>query len=365
MRTCLYCPNVADTEEHPLPAAFGEFENAPLLNDRICGRCNNTTLGRLDEQLTRSGPEAFMRRFFGIDGRKHHEKINPFYRGSSGGGRLRAKAFDAEVGFEVELEFDGKQVRQSRQIVFIEQSGKIHHLPIPEKLRDPEKLLALYRGLGVTPPVQARIFYDPSESDWVLPLVQAAWPASSFNEMGLGASSFSGAVTEFHVNHRYFRAYAKIGFHYFLTQFPQYDGSEASFADIRDFIGNDTAGNDQVNKFVARREVPLLAQMLYGARPDEWVGHLLCAEIRHGECLAHVQFFLSKFYPAPIYTVRLGHDAAATNTDSHLGHGYSYFEDGPQGKFSGEADPLTTTRVTMGPIELKPAIGQPDTLSSQ
>ncbi len=264
-------------------------------NRRVEGAVRQTviaTLGRLDEQLTRSGPEAFMRRFFGIDGRKHHEKINPFYRGSSGGGRLRAKAFDAEVGFEVELEFDGTQVRQSRQIVFIEQSGKIHHLPIPEKLRDPEKLLALYRGLGVTPPVQARIFYDPSESDLVLPLVQAAWPASSFNEMGPGGSSFSGAVTEFHVNHRYFRAYAKIGFHYFLTQFPQYDGSEACFADIRDFIGNDTAGNDQVNKFVARREVPLLAQMLYGARPDEWVGHLLCAEIRHGECLAHLQLSL-------------------------------------------------------------------------
>ena len=89
MATCLYCENLANSVEHPLPASFGEFEAAPVLRDRICALCNNTRLGLLDEQFARCGPEAVMRRFHGIEGRDGHAKVNPHYRGSAGGRRLR------------------------------------------------------------------------------------------------------------------------------------------------------------------------------------------------------------------------------------------------------------------------------------
>src|SRR5438552_17292520 len=161
MSACLYCPNEAYSLEHPLPAAFGEFKDAPFLENRVCTPCNNKRLGVLDEQLTRCGPEAVLRRFFGVQGRATHEKVNPHYRGSAGGRRLEMKAYDTEIGMEVELEALHGQVRQSRQIVVLEASGKMHQLPIPPDLRDPEVLRASYLQLGVTELVDTRVVCYP------------------------------------------------------------------------------------------------------------------------------------------------------------------------------------------------------------
>ena len=98
MDLCIYCSRVADSVEHPLPAAFGEFKSAPLLENRICKKCNNQSLGILDEQLTRCGPEAFFRKLYDVHGRTTHEKINPFERGSAGARRLNARAVDPKLG---------------------------------------------------------------------------------------------------------------------------------------------------------------------------------------------------------------------------------------------------------------------------
>jgi hypothetical protein len=52
-RQCLYCSSPANSIEHVLPAAFGEFAAAPVLENRVCDICNNRRLGVLDEQLAR------------------------------------------------------------------------------------------------------------------------------------------------------------------------------------------------------------------------------------------------------------------------------------------------------------------------
>jgi hypothetical protein len=357
MSVCLYCPNEAHSLEHPLPAAFGEFRDAPLLENRVCAPCNNERLGLLDEQLSRCGPEAVLRRFFGVQGRVTHDKVNPHYRGSAGGRRLEMKGYDKEMGVEVELECLHGEVRQSRQIVVVETSGKTHQLPISEDLRDPEKLRASYQKLGVTQPADVRVICNPEESVWLEPLVKAAWPSASFGERALGAKNFEkGAVVKLELTDRYFRAIAKIGFHYFLTQFAAYNGSEPCFSDIRQFIIDDAGGGlGRVNTFIGQRQNPLLGPMMCGARPDGWVAHVLCAEIRGEELLAYVQLFVCQDYRAPVYAVRLG-----TNPGSEIlsatGHVYKYFEEGPRGRFSGEAHALGVSHAAVEPPPLKPVI---------
>gem|GEM_PF-4025491 len=79
-----------------MPAAFGEFQEAPNLTDRLCKACNQR-LGLLDEQFARCGPEAFLRRHFGVQGRSTHERVNPFYRGSAGGRALAMTSYDSNV----------------------------------------------------------------------------------------------------------------------------------------------------------------------------------------------------------------------------------------------------------------------------
>jgi hypothetical protein len=357
MSVCLYCPNEAHSLEHPLPAALGEFQDAPLLEDRVCAPCNNKRLGLLDEQLSRCGPEAVLRRFFGVQGRVTHDKVNPHYRGSAGGRRLEMKAYDTEMGVEVELECLKGQVRQSCQIVAVETSGKTHNLPISEDLRDPEKLRASYLKLGVTQPADVRLIYDPEELMWLEPLFKAAFPSISFGDRALGARNYQGAVVKLELTDRYFRAIAKIGFHYFLTQFPTYSGFEPYFSDIRQFIIDDAGGGlDRVNTFIGERQNPLLGEMMCGARPDGWIAHVLCAEVCE-ELLAYVQLFVCKDYRAPVYTVRLG-----TNPGNDVlratGHIYKYFEEGQRGRFSGEAHVLGVSHAAVKPPPLKPVIRQ-------
>jgi hypothetical protein len=253
------------------------------------------------------------------------------------------KAFDTSVGAEVELECLKGEVRQSRQLVIVDQSGRSHQLLITDDLRDnPKKLREAYMALGVTQPADVRLLCDPSEKAWVEPLIKAAWPTVSFEPRGLAAENYrDGAVVELQVTDRYFRAIAKIGFHYFLSQFPNYKGSEPLFVGIRDFISENKGGIERINDFVGIRQNPLLAPMMDGFRPDGWAAHALCAEAGR-ECVAHVQLFVCNDYSAPVYTVKLARD---TDISVHCstGHAFKYFEEGPRGKFSGKADSLYVT----------------------
>jgi hypothetical protein len=199
------------------------------------------------------------------------------------------------------------------------------------------------------------ILYDPENEVWVQHLIKEAWPRAAFGEDNLASTTSKGAVINVTLTDRYFRAMAKIGFHYFLTQFPQYSGHEPMFSDIRAFILEDGGGVDRANEFIGRREHPLLGEMLTGARPAGWRAHVLCAEIRPSECFAHMQMFISEDWPAPAYTVRLTREPALFDSRA-AGHAYVYYTDGPKGKYSGEASCLTTLRADLPAPPLAPVI---------
>jgi hypothetical protein len=355
MNTCLYCSNLADSLEHVLPAAFGEFANAPNLVDRLCSECNEN-LGNLDQQLARAGPEGFFRKWYGIEGRKRDKKVNPFYRGSAGARRQEFVAWDANWGVKVNIEVEDGHARQLRQLIFVERdSGKTHNLPIPE-YATPEGLCQAYHNLGVVAPFHALVSVAPEEEAWVKSLLKQAWPALQFGESIRGSTVFEGATGEFQANARYLRAFAKIGFHYFLTQFGIYSGNETIFSKVRQFISDDTTSLVSVNDFIGERQCPLLGEMVDpNIRPDGWRAHLLCAEIKPGECIAHVQMFLTKDWRAPIYTIRLANDPAIAGVTA-AGHSYCYYHDGQKGRFVGETTPLSVTRANYVLPPLAPAV---------
>lgn len=358
-RQCLYCSSPANSIEHVLPAAFGEFAAAPVLENRVCDICNNRRLGVLDEQLARCGPEGFFRRWYGIEGRPHHDKVNPFYRGSAGGSRQEFSAWDPVWGVEVNLEVENGQARQLRELIFVEGSGKTHHLPIREDATA-ERLLQSFKDLGVAKPFESRLSCDPEERVWIEPLLKRAWPTVEFGESTQGSRVFEGAVGKVQLNDRYFRAFAKVGFHYFLTQFSNYSGHELIFSRLRRFVSEDAAGPvTRANEFIGVRQHPLLGEMLNPAvRPDGWRAHILCAEVTPTGCFAHVQMFLSEDWAARTYTINLAADlGSATGAAGHI---YLYYPDGPRGRFSGDAERLRTTRATFVPPLPLPAVASAD-----
>lgn len=353
--TCLYCPEPALSLEHIIPAALGDFEGAPLLHNRICRTCNNR-LGLLDEQMTRSGPEAFIRRYYNITGRPSHELVNPFYRGSADGKRLEMKAFDPALGVEILLERTGGEYRQLRQLVLIEQtSRKVGHIPIPEKMTA-EELRTACRRLDLKPPLDIHVICSQEETPWVQDLVRATSAGAGFGPMGQGTKSYApGAKISFSLTERYFRAVAKIGFHYFLSQFPQYSGHERKFADIRQYIAAGDRDVSRANEFIEERRLPLVGEALTGARPDGWVGHILCADITNGDYRAHVQTFICEDFRPRIYTVLLGRSPVDL-ANSSAGHAFVYFQGGYHGKVAGEVHSLTTTRFDFPTQPLLPVV---------
>ncbi len=348
MANCIYCGGPANSVEHPLPAAFGEFVNAPLLSNRICRACNGSRLGVLDEQFARCGPEAVMRRVFRVEGRSTHEKINPHHRGSAGGGRLATKTYDSSIGCEVEIEFTGgREARQLCQIVFKEASGTTHHLPLPPTLTDPAKIREQFDNFGIADLTTTEVILvaDPEERMQLEPILTAVWPKLKLGPNLPSANVLPGAITELRVTTRYFQAIAKIAFHYFLTQFADLDGSEACFAEIRSFI---TAPGEKLrtaSKFIGRRQTPLLAEMLGGARPDGWFGHVLTAEVNGDRYLGHLQIFISEECPPTAYTVALAKGLGNVERSAR-GHLYRYYREGQKGKHLGEAIPLNAVLAT-------------------
>ncbi len=354
---CLYCSAPGDSREHPLPAAFGEFRGAPYLDNRVCTACNNARLGVLDEQFTRCGPEALLRKFYDIRGRAAtHDKVNIFERRSAGGHRVDMRSMDKALAVEVALEIVDGQPRQMRQMIFVEHSGKTHILPILEG-STPDQLRAAFQRLGVVQPcADVRVLFDHVTENWVPQLIQQAWPNGTFGEGTPASTVYEGAVGTVMLTNRYFRAVAKIGFHYFLTRFPEYTGHEPMFSDIRQFILDDAAGVDRTNVFIGKREHALLGEMLNPrVRPNGWRAHVLCAETLPGECLAYVQTFVTEDWPAPIYAVRLAHDVGIVDCRA-TGHAYMYYGDGPKGNFAGDALTLETTRADWSPPPLKPVV---------
>src|SRR5687768_5809122 len=115
---CIYCGHEGKLSgEHYLPRCLDTFKGFEQLLDKICAECNNDFM-KLEEQLCRSGPEAFFREMLDIKGRKGHQKVSPFYRGSAGGGRLilKGKPLGEDLELDYELNRGTQTVTHLRQI---------------------------------------------------------------------------------------------------------------------------------------------------------------------------------------------------------------------------------------------------------
>lgn len=346
MNRCLYCVLLPRSEEHPLPAALGEFKGGPTLLNRLCKQCNERRIGILDEQFVRCGPTAVLRKRFDIEGRRHHDKVNSFYRGSAGGQRVKFLAWDDALQCELLIELTGgKQGRQLTQMILRGASGSTHHIPLTSSMT-PQLLREHIADLHLDAPLELRLIYDPPTEQWAVDLFHALWPDKELPKPTTGATNFEGGIVQFQLTNRYFRAIAKIGFHYFLTQFPSYSGHEKVFSEIRDFILDDTTefNADRINKFISIHSIPITPPS------TGFVGHLLCAEITRGFYFAHFEPFVTPNGRMEAFRICLGFDPNEQHSDLYV-HLYLYFAAGKQGQFAGEAVRFDKELVTIGTLQ--------------
>lgn len=138
------------------------------------------------------------------------------------------------------------------------------------------------------------------------------------------------------VNNDYFRAVAKIGFHYFLKNFTQFTGLEKEFEGIKEFI---MKGNDS-KKFV--KEVPgsFISGLGHGVTTDKW-GHLLAVDKDVKTIRAMLHFFVGPGMPPyRYYEVFIGNNPERIIYPQGVGHQFVYFDKPDEQGYCGRVDPM-------------------------
>jgi hypothetical protein len=334
---CIYCANEANSTEHHLPFALGNFKGYVPLLHRVCSVCNGKC-GKLDEQLSRASIEAWHRIRLGIEGRKSHEKVNPFYRGSSGGKPIEMTALNPTTGKTVPLELiGGNVVQELRHVTLTTEDGIDHMIRIPDKMT-PEQFKKCVAELPVKKFKSADVSASEEEMEWVQQLILSGLTFEKRTDLeapALGPILYGPTKIKVSGDTRYFRCIAKIGFHYFLAKMTQFRGDEPCFAGIRGLIIDEGSSFDDCARFISAWKSPL--------QDDERFknsGHILSAEKYHSRLIARVRLFVEPASLGRIYRVELGCDPSHIYYSKWFADSFSYYPKDERAEFDGEVNEL-------------------------
>jgi hypothetical protein len=294
------------SKEDYLPIALGRFKECEPLCDRVCDKCNNRIGNTAEVQFLRAGPIAFFRWLLGIEGRDGPPP-SPFYRGAGGAPPLymlgRVPGFDYDLLWEVEP--GTESVSPLRQIVFNHSLAGYHPVSILDRMRGhPEVLIHYLRDNRLEDAKPVHVFAAPDEIPWVTELVRAVgglppgnWATTSFTPQKIQL------VVNLSVTEAYFRAVAKIAFHYTLKMFPGLTGLEHEFRQIKEFIWS----GGHADRFVRQNNGQFVENFRRGYRPTHWM-HILAVERSYERIVVFAQFFVGPQSLPPPYTVSVGRD---------------------------------------------------------
>ncbi len=292
--TCVYCggPRREMSEEHYLPAALGDFGAFQVLDGRVCGECNNAIGQSAETQFLRAGPIALFRWILGVEGRNGRPP-DPFYRAAGGAPPLltygRPPGFDFDVLCEVE--WATRNVGFARQIVFGDPArGKIPILVTDRMLADAGQLpLALgIAGIPAARPLMAWAREDEIPAvEGLLRTHYGELPPTLWGDADVPPGHGIDVRTLVRVGPPFFRAVAKVVFHYALKVFPDLDGEAAAYLPLRRYIRH-----GEGDGFVREVRNQVVENFRRGYRPTQWC-HILLVERNYERIFGYAQFFVS------------------------------------------------------------------------
>lgn len=335
---CIYCQATKPlSDEHYLPRCLGTFERFEKLTGKICSDCNGG-FSKLEEQFCRQSDIGFFRYRFGIAGYDHHEQVDPFLRGSAKG---RAMEMYGEV--------DGVQLRLRPQrgergiaplegILITIAEDEIVHIPLPSSPDDE----AFVRGKLIE--TLERHKGNVVRTTLACPGDKLEYAKKFLCETGITYDEGRPFPIEGEIETKvkiqgtsfYFRALAKIGFHYFLKQMEGFfSGFENEFSDIKRFIQDGA----RVDEFVQTEEKDAIG---FGELPKTF-SHLLIAEAGRDLIRVKLQFFARPEWPMLRHTVTIGRNRSGIVLNK--AHAFSY-TDGNKGGYDGVMTPLIERKNT-------------------
>jgi len=251
---CIYCrERQGDAREHPLPQSLGGFLNYEPLRDRICQPCNEE-ISKVEQEFARLSPEAVLRstKWVKRGGRKPREHRSSFEPQEIGGKHIWFHARDPESRYDLLWQPDtipGSVKPLSQFVILDEEHNQIGLVPVPADIRTGRELAKLFKGHKVKFPV-ARVYLKAAtgHEDRIKAML-ADWGRTVELTRGKPGPVPGPQIFRVEVTLAYFRALAKIGFHYVLTHIPTIGGSEPEFRALREFVRH---GTGEAKQFLHR-----------------------------------------------------------------------------------------------------------------
>jgi hypothetical protein len=345
---CLYCDSVDPkwAKAHVLPRLLGTFENQPTLHQRVCAICDKE-IGKCEELIAKCTVEAVLLKHIGIIGRHKGKSSSPFRRGHSGHPPIRMATTLPGYGSEVRVEpiGDSNNVDILPQIILVDAEGNREEIVInnPDCISVAEWLLLLKKCLsGGVKHLEALV------SDEQFLLIKRVLP-----EFGITFDSaddakispFRGQVLvkgSMTYDKRFFRAVAKIAFHYFLIHSTLFHGTEDEFQAIRRFV---RCGDGDERDFIEKVDEPI-AHDISGADRPPYYGHILRTEITPKGIWVCVQLFIGHNYKPQWYRVLLSRKAHRIFLPSEeFGHYYRYLEPDKRTQYDGVIERMAVAQT--------------------
>ena len=315
--------------EHFLPDALGHFRGGGTLIDKVCPKCNRE-IGRCEEQFLRAGPIALYREKLGL---REKDSPNPFHRRSAGVDVLRIVDTHPETGYEVRWEIHGQQRVPCEQLASKRHDGTFAHILVSD-WSDQDGAIRQWVEEEKRNGTQGIISCcAPENHDSCRAVVEGN--IDKITWLRWVDRTERGVVTaNFELTDKYYRAVAKIAFHYALWVMADLDGSSINFLNVRKFVKN--GGNyrpivDQLDSVKARYED--------APNRQRW-RHILAVQRDKGEITGYCQFFNGPHFRGVACQVKLGSDPSVIKPVYSLAHEFVYHGTRPQSGFDGVARPL-------------------------
>jgi len=243
------------------------------------------------------------------------------------------------------VNFGTSTIRELRQILIKDENGKIHPIPVPETMDTPVDLKRAIKQKGLIKYKLFSVLCEKHELKHIEHILSELIPPNKkivLLEPKTSGCSIPAKVQSI-ITEKYFRAIAKIGFHYFLKQFPRFSGSEREFEPIRKFI---KSGIGNIESFVNFNSGHIIKDFARGLTPKNFM-HILAIDKNH-KVIVKIQFFLGPWNMPGTWVVNIGMNPSKILFTEGVSHCYVYFDSKTKG-FDGEMSKVVTSRYIAAP----------------
>lgn len=350
--TCIYCGQANPTwaRAHVVPRLLGTFQNQSTLVYRVCSACDRE-IGECEGVMAKCSIEAVLLKHIGIKGR-HKRTSSAFRRAHCGQAPIRMATTVPGYQHEVRTEpiGDSENVDILPQLVLTDKEGKREEIPIenPDRIGLGEWRILLARCLEAKVKDIDAIGLSDQQFALMVSVLRAHGMTFDLGEQTeirpfQGTVLVRGTLT---YDARYFRAIAKIAFHYFLLHSQLFNGSEDEFDGVRRFI---RYGQGNQSDFIAKGSGPIACDPSGRDRPS-YYGHVLRTDISSERIAIRVLLFIGHDYKPDWYSVILSRKEHLIFLPSEeFGHYYRYMEPQERAQYDGTVESLTVATTIVVP----------------